>query len=349
MLDEQAEAALGVLRDLLFAVNPHDNARLRDVTTQLLAENRTKMVYGGFRTALTHASRGFNQEGSGSELTAGLPQLTLSELLTDQFEAQSEGLMEKITAIRDFLLARGRVTASFTGSDHAYESVQARLGEWLRAMRDEPVVDVPLGFMPYTTPPREGLAAPIQVAHSAQVMPAPHFSHPDEPLLRLGASIIGLDYFTSEYPLQRERLWRILRLLPRTPAAHFSSCRDPNIASTLQVFASVRDYVQQVPWEQVDIDRAIITAARDDEKPIRPEEATGLALQRYLSGQTPEWRTERTRRLRTATPSAVKRALLETLEANQPHSAICVISSREKLDEANRQMGEELAIEAILK
>ncbi len=102
-----------------------------------------------------------------------------------------------------------------------------------------------------------------------------------------------------------------------------------------------------MPWEQVDIDRAIITAARDDEKPIRPEEATAMALQRYLAGETEDWRNERTRRLRTSTPSEVKRALLDTLEANQPRSAICVVSSREKLEQANRELGEALAIETI--
>ena len=339
VLDEQVEPALGVLHDLLFAVDPRDRERLRDVVTQVLAENRTRLVYGGFRTAGTHAARGLNPEGYLYELTTGLPQLTQSEALVAQYAAESEALMEKIEAIRDFLLVRGRVTASFTGSALAFGQVRTTLEEWLHAMREEPVVDAPLGFTAYTTPPREGLAAPIQVAHCAQVMPAPHFSHPDEPLLRLGTHIIGLDFFISEIRFRGNAYGAFCSYDPGRQQLTFGSYQDPHITNTLRVFASVRDYVRQVPWEQVDIDRAIITAARDDEKPIRPEEATGTALQRYLAGQTAEWRNERTRRLRTATPSEVKRALLETLDANLPLSAICVVSSREKLEAGQPGIG----------
>ncbi len=220
VLDEQVEPALGVLHDLLFAVDPRDRDRLRDVVTQVLAENRTRMVYGGFRTAGTHAARGLNPEGYLYELTTGLPQLTQSEALVAQFDSESEALMEKIAAIRDFLLVRGRVTASFTGSTPAYERVRATLEEWLSAMREEPVVDAPPAFTPFAPPPREGLAAPIQVAHCAQVMPAPHFSHPDEPLLQLGAHIVGLDFFMSEIRFRGNAYGAFCSYDPGRRAAH---------------------------------------------------------------------------------------------------------------------------------
>ena len=73
--------------------------------------------------------------------------------------------MGHIEEIRDFLLTRGRVTASFTGSDSAYETTRAKLGEWLSTMRDELLVSEPITFETFDSPPREGLAGPIQIAH----------------------------------------------------------------------------------------------------------------------------------------------------------------------------------------
>ena len=90
--------------------------------------------------------------------------------------------------------------------------------------------------------------------------------------------------------------------------------------------------------------------AKDDERPIRPGEATGVALQRHLLGVTPALRAERMQRFRRATPAEVKRALLAVLETEFGRGAICVVASREKLEQANARLGSgALVIEEILK
>ena len=125
--------------------------------------------------------------------------------------------------------------------------------------------------------------------------------------------------------------------------------RDPHISRTLDVYSGVADYVREVAWTQTDIDRAIIATAKQFERPIRPAAATGQALQRHLIGQTPELREQHYSQLRHVTPKEVKRALLELLEDNFTMGAVCVVSSREKLEAANQEMsGRRLIIEDIL-
>ena len=101
-------------------------------------------------------------------------------------------------------------------------------------------------------------------------------------------------------------------------------------------------------WTQTDIDRAIIATAKSAEKPIRPSQAASDALGQYLIGQTREMREDRYAQLRRATPAEVKRALLELLEGNQDKAAVCVVSSREKLEAANRELAQPLVIEDII-
>ena len=127
-----------------------------------------------------------------------MPQLRNSETLLNGYDELNADLMGHIEGIRDFLLTRGRVTASFTGSDSAFEEMRSRLGQWLDAMRDEPITSEAIAFERFETPPREGLAGPIQIAHCAHVMPAPHYSHPDSTLLTIGAHLVRLDYILSE-------------------------------------------------------------------------------------------------------------------------------------------------------
>ena len=347
-LDGKIDAALDVLHDLLFAVNPRDTERLRDVLTQAVAEYQTEMIHDGSSTAVHHASRGLSSNAHLAELIYGLPQLRTSETLLNGFDELNTDLMGHIEGVRDFFLTRGRVTASFTGSDTAFETTRTKLGEWLDAMRDEPIISESIAFQRFDTPPREGLAGPIQVAHCAHVMPAPHYSHPDSTLLTIGAHLIRLDYILSEIRFKGNAYGAGFSYNPYDAVLRQSSYRDPHVARTINVFEQTVDYVKQVEWAQVDIDRAIIATAKDGEKPIRPSQAASSALSQHLVGQTREMREERYAQLRRATPAEVKRALLQLLEENGTKAAVCAVSSREKLEAANAELAQPLIIEDIL-
>ena len=347
-LDDKIDDALDVLHDLVFSVNPRDTKRLRDVLVQAVAEYRTEMIHDGSNTAIHHAARGLSPEASLSEIVFGLPQLRNSETLLNDFDELNTDLMGHIEGVRDFLLTRGRVTASFTGSDAAFEKTRARLGGWLDTMREAPVTSAPIAFQTFDTPPREGLAGPIQIAHCAQVMPAPHYSHPDSTLLSIGAHILRLDYIMSEIRFKGNAYGAWFTYSPFDAHLYQASYRDPHVARTLNVFAAAVDYVKQVEWTQTDIDRAIIATAKGAEKPIRPSQAASDALSQHLTGQTPEMREERYAQLRQATPAEVKRALLQLLEENNDKAAVCVVSSREKLEAANHELAQPLSIEDIL-
>ncbi|MDX2226466.1 MAG: hypothetical protein SFY92_05135, partial [Verrucomicrobiae bacterium] len=126
--------------------------------------------------------------------------------------------------------------------------------------------------------------------------------------------------------------------------------RDPHIVRTLEVFAKVGDFVSQVGWGQADVDRAIIALAKNTEPPMRPASVTDQVLTMDRCGITQEMREENYARMLRADPREVKRALEEHLLPALAEASICVVSSREKLEEANARLGAgPLAIENILK
>ncbi len=347
-LDDNMEKALGVLQDYIFSVNPRDKERLHDVIVQAVAEYRTEMIHDGSSTAIHHASRGLSPHGYLSEIVYGLPQLRTSETLLNKFDEQNTDLMGHIEEIRDFILTRGRVTVSFTGSDNAYQTTHAKLTEWLNDMGNDPIESTPISYKTFDTPPREGLAGPIQIAHCAHVMPAPHYSHPDSTLLTIGTHLVRMDYILSEIRFKGNAYGARLSYSPFDAALYQSSYRDPHVARTINVFEQTVDYIKQVEWTQTDIDRAIIATAKSAEKPIRPSQAASDALSHHLTGQTREMREERYAQLRSATPTEVKRALLRLFEENQDSASVCVVSSREKLEAANSELEQPLDIEDIL-
>ena len=347
-LDSQIKPALDLLHDLLFEVDPQDKNRLLDILRQTRAKHRTDMVNNGSKTARTHAGRGLTPEGYLGHLVQGLGQLELSEQLIGKFDKSSDELIQRIETIRAFMLNRRRVAVSFTGSDESANAVRSALGAWVGVMHDEAVASGGVEFPAYKSPPREGLAGPIRVAHCAAVLAAPHFSQEDEAFLTIGAHMVSMDYILSEIRFKGNAYGAWFNYGGLSRAISIGSYRDPNVARTLEVIEAVKDYVAKADWTQVDVDRAIIATAKDDDRPIRPQEATGEVLFRHRIGLSSQLRKARYERLKTATPQRIKKSLLHVLESSLPHAAICVVAGRGMLEEANKQMSQPLDIKDIL-
>ena len=350
VLDDKMEDALNVLHDLIFAVNPRDTGRLRDVLSQSVAEHRTHIYgYQCLGIANRRAARGLSPHGYLSEIVSGTTQFRTSERLLKSFDEFHEELSDSIEQIRDFLLVRSRVSASFTGADAAFETLNRKLAEWMDSMRDEPINSESIGFEPFDVYPREGLAAPIQIANCTRMIPAPRYSHPDSVPLTIGAHILGLDYIMTEIRLKGNAYLGMFEYNPFDAVLYQSSGFDPHVARSLDVFEQTANHVKQVKWTQADIDRGIIGAAADYQKAVRPSQAATDALSHYLTGQTREMFEERYDQLRRATPKSVKRALLQVLEENRDKASICVVASREKLEAENQKMAQPLQINGIFK
>lgn len=348
-LDGRIDEAMEVLHDVVFSLDPRDDARQRDVLRQFHAASCTRLLTAGTSPATEHARRGLTPEGRLRYVMDGLPALERSTRLVEEYPQRSAELMTAIERIRDLALRRARWTASFTGADAPAESVRRNLAAWVGKLgAAPPPTKARLPFAGRTPPTREGLAAPIQVAHCALVMPAPHRSHPDAALLRVGAHLARFDYFLTEIRLKGSAYGAWCVYNGSLGTFELGSFRDPKPGRTLQVFEGFRDFVSKAEWSQTDVDRAIIGVLKEAEQPIRPGEATHQALDRYVMGETREIREARYAAALRATPREVKRALLEMIDANAAESRVCVLAGREAIENANRENpGRELAVEEI--
>lgn len=336
MLDDQTERALQIVRDLLFEPDPNDRRRWEDVLCQSLARLRTGLVNGGPSTALRHVLRGLTPEGYVQETMAGISQLGRVEYLSSNVDREFSDLLGRLLRMAAFLRDPRRITMSFTGSDRPAQLTREALGAWLKAMPESPVAEAPLPFQPAETVERIGLAAPIPVAHCVQAIPSLPPGHEAIPWLMLGLGLVGLDYMIPELRLQGHAYGANCSYAAPGVVA-LTTYADPHITRTLQVFARLPHYVRRAAWTQTEINRGIIRTAKHYVAPIRPEEATEVALSRYLTAQTREFREAQYERLRSATPERVRAVLLETLERGLPHAPVCVMASRRQLEQASRE------------
>jgi len=344
-LDGEADAALQLLSDLMFRLDCRDEARLNDVLTQLRSHHRSRPATDGLALALRHAGRGFGVEGHCNELWHGLPQTRLVEKL---FSSSRQTLIEKLESVRAHLVQGARPSASFTGTDSVWTKVRKLLIGWTSEMKISPK-SAPLNHTSVAGNRCEALAAPMNVAYCATVLAAPRIFDAAAPLLAVGARLVSYNHILEEVRFKGTAYGGGCTYSSGQGTWDFYSYRDPWIWRTLDVYRSSLDFVKQSNWSQVEIDRAIIGSAKEFERPIRPGEATGAALWRHLSGDTAALRESRHAALLRAAPGEVKQAVLDVFERGFPQAAVCVVSSRQKLEEANSQRPESLLeIEDIL-
>jgi Zn-dependent M16 (insulinase) family peptidase len=345
-LDDHADAALSVLTDLMLALDPGDVPRLKDILLQARAAQRMRPQHDGMGIALRHAAAGFTREAYLNEIASGLPLIRLYEKITD---GPPEQVVATLGRVRECLLSSPQITASFTGTAKVLDLVRKKLGSWTDQVNGKHKGKTPADITPVPSLPRTGLAAPMNVAYCTAAMPAPHISHPDAPLLSVASRLLSLNYVLEEVRFKGTAYGGGCGYNGSSQLFAFHSYRDPWINRTLDVYANSLAHVRETDWTQGDVDRSIIGTAKEGEKPIRPPLPAGTALLRHLTGDTPQRREARHSAMLSSTLTGTKRILMEQFETHAAQTKICVVSSREKLEEANQDRPEKpLELEDIL-
>jgi Zn-dependent M16 (insulinase) family peptidase len=347
-LDTQIAEALQLLGDVLLDIDFTDTGRLREVVNQRKVELRGSLAYAGSSFASHHAAMTLNPACYANELAHGLPQFRTTERLSASFDELAADATAKLEAIRNHIRSCGTITASYTGSADVQRRVLDAVRGWAGRVSADPPKK-PRTFAVPQQPPRDGLAAPMNVAHCAVALPAPHLSDGDTPALMVGGRLLSIDHLLEEIRIKGGAYGAGCHHDAQGCSWRFSSFNDPAVKRTLDTFAHVIEYVRAKDWSRDDIDRAIIGSAKSAEAPIRPAPATGQALQRHVCGDTHELRESRYAAMLRVTPAHAKQALVSLLEKGMSACGTCVVSSRERLLEANTQMsGNELRIEDII-
>jgi hypothetical protein len=347
-LDRTHADALAIVRELLLELDLGDTRRLRDLVLQNKVRCRSGIIDAGHHFAALQAASRLAPIAALQARLDGLHQARLAILLARDFDARLAVLQQRLDRIRRFLLNPRRFALSFTGTPACCEATQA----WVAGLADElPAHPLPAEAEP-PVPLRagaaaEGLAFPADVAFCAACMPAPVCTRPDAPATAVFCHLLSLGHLWEEIRVKGGAYGGFARYDPAAGLFHMMSYRDPEIARTLDVFARVRERLDTLDFSADAIERAIITCAKGEEQPIRPGAATLQTLLWRLTGMDDSLRRERYQALVQVEPAAVRQAAEALLAAPAEQIALCVLSSRQRLEAANRGRSQPLVIEDI--
>ena len=167
----------------------------------------------------------------------------------------------------------------------------------------------------------------------------------------MGAHIVNLDWVLPEIRFKGNAYGAWFRYDALGGSLGLGSYRDPHITRTLDVFGRSRDFVANASWSETDIGRAIIAVAKRGFTPLRPRPATGPRAATPPGRHHPRDArgAPRTAQGHQPPPRCSVPWNRPLGAGGFPRSAVCVVSSRDKLEQANAELGDDrLAIEEIL-
>ncbi len=335
---------LDVLYDRLLLADFSDLHRLKDVLLQGRVHWHSSVIPSGNQYAALYAARHLTRNCALAERLGGITQVRMYDRLAAEVDKRPEGIVERLSRLREFLLGRGRVTVSFVGESRD----RVILDEWLKrlysGMRDEAPREDGAPFTP-SLRVCEGIATPADVAFVAKALPAVSMNHPDAPALLLLGVHLSYGYLWNEVRVRRGAYGVRAGYDSANGVFSFTSYRDPCVKETLDAFQGVfRHIEEEMDLSPPAVEQAIIGSLKALDQPVRPGQAVSLALSRHLRGETPELRRRFRERLLSLSAEDIRRTAQEILAPAFVSGPVCVLSSRERLATANEILEPALSV-----
>lgn len=335
-LDKKLPKMLDLLFKRIVSFNPTDIFRLKDVITQEKNANRSSIMPNGSHYALLYAKRHLSKNTCLAERLEGFTQIRKIEEISRNFETVKDDLVDKLVRIREFLLSSNRITVSFVGGEKQYQETKNYLEGTLEKFTQSTINEISSVYESLQKTP-EAIAVPADVAFVAAALPAVKATHTDAPVLLLMSVYLSFGYLWEEVRVKRGAYGARAQYDTSNAVFTLSSYRDPFIKETLDTYQKIFDHVsQKMDLSPDDVEQAIIGTVKTLDRPLRPSQVLSAALYRYLNGETLEFLKNFRQRLFSIKADDILRVNEELLRPGYQKASVCVLSSQEKLDAANK-------------
>jgi Zn-dependent M16 (insulinase) family peptidase len=268
------------------------------------------------------------------EHTGGVSYLLFLRYLLDKVHSDWESVSEDLQSVWSSLINNRGILANLTADQAGWRETETGLKELLASLpREEQPEKV---WMAQCERGHEGMVLPAQVNYVGKA---------------LGFSRAEFEFHGSHYVINRYLrttwLWDKIRvqggaygafsLLDRfSRVMSFVSYRDPQLADTLSVFDNTAQFLREADINDSELNKAIVGAVGDLDRPRLPDAKGMLSLVRYLVGDDHAKR-QRIREEILATNKQDFRSFADLMDSVKERGEVAVLGGKQALDRAQEQ------------
>ena len=341
-LARNQDRMFAIISELLCSFDFSDLNRLKSLLLEYRAGMETMVIHNGHQLAMSLASRNFSTTMALAETWHGIHQLKMiKDLTTNITDDQLETLSADLTLIGTTILTRSNFKMALIGEEQQVKAalpLTSSLQENLSPENDN-------GFKPPHIEknddlPREGWSTASAVSFVAQTFPVVRMEHEDSPSLAVISKILRSMYLHREIREKGGAYGGFAVYDPESGLFGFGSYRDPHIVETLNAYKGAAVFIKSDDYGDQDIKEAIFQVCSEIDKPDPPGPAARQAFYRTIMSLSDESRNRFKQKLLSLTRAQVNRVAEKYFDQAGAGQAVAVISSEEKLNEANQRFGD---------
>jgi presequence protease len=329
-----------ILRDLLTSVG-YDRTHLKNLLGMYKASLDNRVTSAGHLYAGRLAEAQLSSLGALREAMEGITHVRLARELASRDEDGLENLIVQLQDIGRALFTSAQARVCITTEQNQLEVVERHLTDLLNALPSHnPNQPSSLPDQHPKKPQARSAATPV--AYDVAMFKTVPFAHPDAPKLMVLSEYLRNRYLHKEIREKGGAYGGFAGYNREDGTFALMSYRDPHIKRTFDVYGGVLEFVQK-PFEKDALKESILGSCADFDPLSSPDTKGRSRFFNDLSGYSLELRAK------------FKQGILETTEADLQRVAATylqnpcmgVISSAEKIEEANALMGSIFEVEAV--
>ena len=339
-LHRNLEATFGILHDFLTSTQ-FDRAHLKNLLAMYKASLDNRVVSAGHIYAAKLAEAQLSSLGALRETIEGISHVRLARELATRDEAGLDRLIADFQSIIAALFRSNGARVCITTDQEQLEPVKTRMAALLAALPAH--APASSSALPPIHPPQaRAISLATPVAYDVAAFSTVPFTHPDAPAFMALSEYLRNRYLHKEIREKGGAYGGFAAAAREDGLFLMLSYRDPHIKRTFDVFGGVQQFLEQ-PFEKDALKEAILAACADLDPLSSPDTKGRSRFFNDLGGYT------------LALRAAFKQRLLETTEADLrritkaylQNPKLAVVSSSEKIEEANSLMGGIFQVEAV--
>ncbi|MEF8823822.1 MAG: insulinase family protein [Desulfohalobiaceae bacterium] len=325
---------LGIMGDCLNRVDLGNRDRFLQILQEEKAQVEEALIPAGHRFVDRRLRARFHLADWIREHTGGVSYLLFLRYLLDKLHSDWESVRADLQSVWSSLINNRGILANLTADQTGWKETKTGMKQLLASLPREKQPEK--AWMAQCERGHEGMILPAQVNYVGKA---------------LGFSRAEFEFHGSHYVINRYLrttwLWDKIRvqggaygafsLLDRfSRVLSFVSYRDPQLAGTLSVFDNTAQFLREADINDSELNKAIVGAVGDLDRPRLPDAKGMLSLIRYLVGDDHAKR-QRIRDEILATNKQDFRSFAELMDSVKERGEVAVLGGKQALDRAQDQ------------
>lgn len=329
-LVEKFPTACALLDELINDTIYSDTKRLKEVLLETKSRMQARFTAAGHSTAVAEAMSQIGEAGKIASITKGLDFYNFVCGVLDDYEAQKDAVVAKLSEVAHKVYNRSKLVISLTGDDEVYVRVNAAVEGLIDRVKVQNISEVERHIE--FKKERIGYKTASMVNYVARVGNFTKAGCTYDAALKVLDTILSYDYLWTEIRV-KGGAYGCMDGFSITGPSYFCSYRDPNVEATNKVYEGIVDYLQNFEADEREMTKYIIGTFSSIDTPLTPSQRGNRSFDSYFNKMTNEKMKEHRLRVLNTQVEDIK-GLAPIVKAVLDDGYLCVIGNEEKIEAA---------------